>query len=156
MQPRRPGRLPGRLHTRAAVAVRLAAIGVWAGTSFAIAAAPDALEAPLDAVRGDAARGRAIVADRAKGLCLLCHAAPIPEIRQQGDLAPSLAGVGARLTIGQLRARIVDSRRINPDSIMPAYFKTTGLNRVGAPWRDKTPLSAQEIEDVIAYLATLT
>lgn len=104
---------------------------------------------------GDPARGRALVADRQKGLCLLCHTAPIPEIRQQGDLAPSLAGVGTRLTDAQLRERLIDNRRINPDSIMPAYGKTEGLNRVGAQWKDKPIFTPQEIDDVVAYLGTL-
>ena len=118
-------------------------------------ASNDAIDTPLTKIPSDPMRGRAIVADRQKGLCLLCHSAPIPEIRQQGDLAPSLAGAGARLTPAQLRARVVDNRRVNPQSIMPAYYKTEGLNRVGAQWKDKTLLTAQEIEDVVAYLGTL-
>lgn len=112
-------------------------------------------EIPLTTVLGDPTRGHAIVAERNKGLCLLCHSAPIPEVRQQGDLAPSLAGVGSRLTSAQLRDRLVDNRRINPQSIMPAYFKTEGLNRVGMQWKDKPLLAAQDIEDVVAYLVTL-
>jgi sulfur-oxidizing protein SoxX len=118
-------------------------------------ASNDAIDTPLSKTSGDPMRGRAVVADRNKGLCLLCHSAPIPEVRQQGDLAPSLAGAGSRLTPAQLRERIVDNRRINPQSIMPAYFKTDGLNRVGAQWKDKTLLAAQDVEDVIAYLVTL-
>ncbi|MES2324973.1 MAG: sulfur oxidation c-type cytochrome SoxX [Pseudomonadota bacterium] len=104
---------------------------------------------------GDAARGRAIVASRQVGLCLLCHTAPIPEERFQGNLAPDLAGAGERWTADQLRARIVDASRFNPNTIMPAYGKTEGLNRVPAALKDKTILSAQQIEDVVAYLQTL-
>ena len=103
----------------------------------------------------DAERGRAIVADRHVGLCLLCHRAPIPEERFQGDLAPDLAGVGARLSEEQIRARIIDASRSNPDTIMPAYFRTEGLTRVAPAYRGKTILSAQQIEDVVAYLVTL-
>lgn len=118
-------------------------------------ASTDTIGTPLTKIPGDPTRGRAIVADRQKGLCLLCHSAPIPEVRQQGSLAPSLAGAGARLTPAQLRARIVDNRSTSPQSIMPAYFKTEGLNRVGVQWKDKALLTAQEIEDVVAYLGML-
>ena len=121
------------------------------------AAAGFAQEAPLALTGqpGDATRGRAIVANRQLGLCLLCHSGPIPEEPFQGNLAPSLAGAGSRLTEGQLRLRMVDSRRVNPQSIMPAYHRTAGLERVGSAWQGKTILSAQQIEDVVAYLATL-
>jgi sulfur-oxidizing protein SoxX len=115
----------------------------------------DGIPAPLSAAPGDAQRGRAIVASRQRGLCLLCHSGPFPEERFQGDLAPSLAGAGARLTVAQLRLRMVDSRKLNPETIMPAYFSTEGLVQVGAAFQGRTLLSAEEIEDVIAYLATL-
>ena len=115
----------------------------------------DAIPAPLTGVAGDPARGRVIVTSRQRGLCLLCHSGPFPEERFQGDLAPSLAGVGSRLSEGQLRLRLVDSRKLDPGTIMPSYYQTDGLNRVGAAWRDKPVLSAEEIEDVVAFLATL-
>ena len=120
-----------------------------------LAQAQDSLPAPLSATAGDAVRGRAIVANRQLGLCLLCHTGPIPEERFQGNLAPDLAGAGNRFNAGQLRLRMVDSRRINPATIMPAYFSKDGLHRVPSALRDKTILSAQQIEDVIAYLQTL-
>ena len=118
-------------------------------------AADDSIEQPLTDQPGDAARGRAIVANRQVGLCLLCHAGPIAEERFQGNLAPDLAGAGARLSEGQLRLRLVDSRRVNPTSMMPAYFRVERLSRVGVPWQGKTVLAAQQIEDVVAYLRTL-
>ncbi len=120
-----------------------------------LARAQDSLPAALTQTPGDAARGRAIVASRQVGLCLLCHAGPIPEERFQGNLAPDLAGAGERWTAAQLRLRMVDSRRINPATIMPAYYANEGLQRVPAALQGKTILSAQQIEDVVAYLQTL-
>ena len=115
----------------------------------------DAIPAPLTGAPGYPARGRVIVTSRQRGLCLLCHSGPFPEERFQGDLAPDLAGVGSRLSEGQLRLRLVDSRRLDPDTIMPSYYRTDGLNRVGAAWRDKPVQNAEEIEDVVAFLASL-
>ena len=119
------------------------------------AAASDTLPSPLTGTAGDPVSGKRIVLDRHVGLCLLCHSGPFPEERFQGDLAPSLAGVGSRLSAGQIRLRIVDSSRVNPDTIMPAYFRTEGLQRVAPAHRGKTVLTAQQIEDVVAFLVTL-
>lgn len=113
------------------------------------------MPAPLTAVAGDAVRGRAIVANRQLGLCLLCHTGPVPEERFQGNLAPDLAGAGARWSAAQLRLRMVDASRFNPETIMPAYYKTESLQRVPAGLKGKTILSAQQVEDVVAYLQTL-
>ena len=115
----------------------------------------DAIPASLTGAPGDAARGRAIVASRQTGLCLLCHAGPFPEERFQGDLAPDLSRAGARWSPGQLRLRIVDSRRIDPATIMPSYYRTDDLVRVGAAWRGRPILTAEQVEDVVAFLATL-
>lgn len=116
--------------------------------------AEDSIPASLTGAKGDPARGRAIVASRQLGLCLLCHSGPFPEERFQGDLAPDLRSA-ARLSEGQLRLRLVDSRRVNPDSIMPAYFRAEGLERVAPSLRGRTILTAEQIEDVVAWLATL-
>ncbi len=111
---------------------------------------------PLTREPGDAARGRAIVANRQVGLCLLCHNAPIAEERFQGNLAPDLAGTGARWSAEQLRLRLVEPSRMNPSTLMPAYYLPAGaLNRVPPALAGKTLLSAQQIEDVVAYLQTL-
>ena len=115
----------------------------------------DAIVAPLATTKGDPAKGRAIIVDRQKGLCLLCHSGPFPEQRFQGDIAPSLAGAGSRLSEGQLRLRMVDSTRINPDSVMPSYYRIDHLSRVAPAQRGKPILEAQDIEDVVAFLVTL-
>lgn len=104
---------------------------------------------------GDAARGESIVTNRQLGLCLLCHSAPAGDPRVQGNLAPSLAGAGARWSAVQLRQRIANARSINPDSIMPSYASTDGLNRVAPAWVGQPILNSQQIEDVVAYLQTL-
>jgi L-cysteine S-thiosulfotransferase len=119
------------------------------------AAADDAIPSSLTGAAGDPALGRKIVLDRQVGLCLLCHNGPFPEERFQGDLAPDLTGVGARLSPGQIRLRIVDSGRVNPQTIMPAYFRTDGLTRVAPAFRGKPVLTAEEIEHVVAFLVTL-
>lgn len=112
--------------------------------------------AHASAGEGDPARGRAIVANRQLGLCLLCHSAPIPEERFQGNLAPSLAGAGSRWNAAQLRQRIADPASLNPATIMPAYAATTGLVRVPAALAGKPILSDAQIDDVVAYLQTLS
>jgi sulfur-oxidizing protein SoxX len=115
----------------------------------------DAIPESLTGVKGDAARGRAIVTNRQVGLCLLCHSGPFPEERFQGTLAPDMKGAGSRSTEGQLRLRIVDASRLNPQTIMPPYYRVEGLVRVAPAFRGKPALSAEQIEDVVAYLATL-
>ena len=120
-----------------------------------VAHSQDSIPRSLTGAKGDPARGRAIVVNRQVGLCLLCHSGPFPEERFQGNLAPDLRGAGARWSEGQLRLRIVDSGRINPSSIMPAYHRTEGLARVAPAWRGKPVLTAEQIEDVVAFLMTL-
>jgi sulfur-oxidizing protein SoxX len=100
----------------------------------------DAIPASLTGTRGDPGRGRAIVVAR-QNTCLLCHSGPFPEERFQGNLSPSL--------------RLVDASRLNAHTIMPSYYRIEGLNRVAPAWRGKPILSAEQIEDVVAYLATL-
>ncbi len=131
------------------------ALAVLAPAAAAQQVVGDAIPASLTGQLGDAARGRAIVANRSVGLCLLCHSGPIAEERFQGDLAPSLAGAGSRWSVGQLRLRIADGARLNADTIMPPYYRTTGLHRVARNFDGKTILSAAQVEDVVAYLATL-
>ena len=115
----------------------------------------DAIPTPLTATPGNPAEGRAIVTNRQRGLCLLCHSGPFPEIRFQGNLAPDLAGAGARLSEGQLRLKLVDSRRLDPATIMPSYYRIDGLTNVAPAFAGKPILTAEEIEDVVAFLTTL-
>jgi L-cysteine S-thiosulfotransferase len=117
--------------------------------------ASDSLPSSLTGAAGDPVSGKKIVLDRHVGLCLLCHSGPFPEERFQGDLGPTLAGVGARLSAGQIRLRIVDASRVNPQTIMPPYYRKEGLSRVAPSHAGKTVLTAQQIEDVVAFLSTL-
>ncbi len=110
---------------------------------------------PLSNSPGDPARGRAIVASRQSGLCLLCHSGPFPEERFQGNLAPELGMSAANLSAPELRARIMDPSRFNPNTIMPSYYRDDHLYRVAAKFKGQTILSGQEIEDVVAYLVSL-
>lgn len=114
----------------------------------------DAIRNRLVAAPGDAARGKQVVVSRDSN-CLLCHAVPDAGTRFMGNLGPPLDGVGARLSEGQLRLRIVDSMRLNRDTVMPSYFRVDGLSRVAAAWRGKPVLTAQQVEDTVAYLVTL-
>lgn len=115
----------------------------------------DAITEPLQGLVGDAARGRAIVANRQVGLCLLCHQAPIPEERFQGNLSLNLAGVGNRASAGQMRMRLVDARKLNSATIMPSYYRAENLTRVSPAFQGRKIFTAQQIEDVVAYLLTL-
>jgi len=142
----------------------LVLIGLLAGQAPPLAAQElrpylvegDAIVRSLTGRQGDPVRGRAIVVNRQVGLCLLCHAGPFPEERFQGSLAPDLSGAGSRWSEGQLRLRIVDAARINAATIMPPYHRVDGLARVARAFAGKPILSAEQVEDVVAYLTTLT
>jgi sulfur-oxidizing protein SoxX len=114
----------------------------------------DGIPASLTGAPGDAGRGRALVLARTT-TCILCHSGPFPETRFQGDLAPDLTGAGNRWSTSQLRLRLVDASRFNADTIMPSYYRNEGLARVGHSFAGKPILSAAEIEDIVAFLATL-
>lgn len=114
----------------------------------------DAIPKSLTGVPGNPARGRAIVLKR-ESTCLLCHSGPLPEQRFQGDLAPDLTDVGSRWSEGQLRLRLVDPSRLNPETIMPAFYRVDHLVRVARNLRGKPVLTAEEIEDVVSFLTTL-
>jgi sulfur-oxidizing protein SoxX len=142
------------LGLRASVAMRVSALAAALLLQIGDAIA-DISQVPSTPPPGDAARGESIVFSRQVGLCLLCHSAPAGDPRVQGNMAPSLAGAGARWSAVQLRQRIANARSINPESIMPSYASTDGLNRVAPAWVGQPILTTQQIEDVVAYLQTL-
>ena len=133
------------------VALNLNQVGAQGNTSIV----NGEIAKPLTASPGDPLRGRAIVASRQTGLCLLCHSGPFPEERFQGNLAPELSQSVARYSAPQLRARIVDASYFNSQTIMPAYYRIDHLNRVAPKFVGQTILNEQEIEDVVAFLTTL-
>ena len=150
---------------RASTLARAFATSVVAVAGIAAAADPapgapasyqvvaDGIPEPL--AQGDAARGKALVAARDPANCVLCHAVPDAAIPFAGNVGPPLAGVGARLSSAQLRLRVIDNMRVNPQTIMPSYYRLAGLELVAAPFRGKTILTAPQVEDVVAYLAAL-
>lgn len=112
---------------------------------------------PLTNVPGDVARGKAVAVNSDMGNCLICHQMPIAEVPEgaAGDIGPDLAGVGSRLSVPELRQRVVDPKAINPETVMPAYYVANGLYRVQHRYEGKTILTAQQVEDLVAYLETL-
>lgn len=129
----------------------------FAGTtaSWALTISNGAIHEPLTTQAGDPLRGRAIVLSRQTGLCILCHKGPFPDEQFQGNLAPELGASVAHYSAAELRARLVNPSYFNPNTIMPAYFQTQGLNRVATKYQGQTMLSGQEIEDVIAFLQNM-
>jgi sulfur-oxidizing protein SoxX len=115
-----------------------------------------AINEPLGGLTGNAERGRAIASDGSRGNCLACHLLPIPEEEYFGNLGPPLTGIGARQSVGMIRLHVVDQSRFNPETVMPGYYRPPQqLNRVSPGLEGRTWLNAQEIEDVVAYLASL-
>jgi len=115
----------------------------------------DAITAPLSGLKGDVGRGKTIAFDPERGNCTICHPVPGGDARSQGNVGPTLEGVATRQSEGQMRLRLVDGTRINPDTIMPPYHRVEGLNRVGREFIGKPILNAREIEDLVAFLVTL-
>lgn len=115
----------------------------------------DAIAASLTGKAGDPANGKKLAINRKKGNCLACHAMPIPEQAFHGNIGPTLKGVGSRYKAGELRLRVVDSKVLNADTIMPAFYRDSGFHRVLKGFEGKTIISAQDVEDIVAYLVTL-
>lgn len=116
---------------------------------------PDQTLSPLTSELGDIERGRDVLIKADKGNCILCHAVPEPSVRFSGDIGPPLHGVGTRLSVAQIRFRIIDASRLNPDTVMPAYHRSENLKRVAPQFQGLPILKPQEVEDLVAYLSSL-
>jgi len=114
-----------------------------------------AMLAPAAWAQGDATRGEAIALNRSLGLCVLCHAVPGQNPALQGNIGPPLAGVGSRLDAALLRQRLLAPERFNTDTVMPAYGRSSGLQQVAQAQRGKPLLTPAQVDDVVAWLATL-
>jgi sulfur-oxidizing protein SoxX len=122
----------------------------WVVVGLAAGMAGCAVQPETPAVGVD--KGRRVFVSRDQGHCVLCHS--VPGVSEAGNLGPSLAGVGSRLTADQIRVRIEDITRVSPDAVMPAFRKIDG-NRVAAAYDGRPLLTAPQVEDLVAYLATL-
>ncbi len=115
----------------------------------------DRIDKSLTGQAGDAANGRKLAINRQLGNCLACHVMPIPEQPFHGEVGPDLTGIGGTMSEGEIRLRIVNPKVVNPDTIMPAFYRNDGFERVLKKFQGKTMLSAQQVEDVVAYMVTL-
>ncbi len=145
------------LFAAAFAASALAAAGAWAITPAEVKIEDGTVAESLTGTPGDPANGRKVFANRKKGNCLACHAnSDMAEMLFHGEIGPSLDGVAERYEPEQLRALLVNSKSVFPDTIMPGFFVDSAtLNRVMPKFQGKTILTAQEVEDVLAYLLTL-
>ena len=108
----------------------------------------DGIPQSLTGKPGDAARGKALLIKRGPANCLTCHSIKDKEMQPGGTKGPALDGVGAALTPAQLRLSVVDLSRVTKGTAMPSFHKTS----FGTP---SPALTAEQIEDVVAYLSTL-
>ena len=153
--PSRPRRLARRVLLNTAVLAGALLAGMGAAPLLSYRVDGDAIADTLTGQVGDPARGRTVVLARQVSTCLLCHAGPFSEVQSQSAIGPSLTGVGSRLTAGQIRLRIVNAAAVNPATVMPGFYTVSGLTRVGHAWEGKPVLTANQVEDVVAYLTTL-
>ena len=131
------------------------AFGAQAGETIKYKIVGGAIPQSLTGKAGDPVNGRKVAINRKKGNCLACHVMPVPEQADHGEVGPPLNDVGSRFSAGEIRLRIVNPKVVNPDTIMPAFYRIHGLHRVQKKWKDKTIISAQDVEDIVAYLVTL-
>lgn len=116
----------------------------------------DTIPTPLTTQPGDANIGAKIFSERDQGHCVLCHAVASLDAPFQGNVGPDLSDIGARLSPAQIRLRIVDASRMNPETVMPPYYRTAGLSQVASAYTDAPMLPAQDIEHLVAYLISQT
>jgi sulfur-oxidizing protein SoxX len=114
----------------------------------------DAIPVSLTGSAGDAVAGLAEFVSREGGHCVLCHRIEGLDAEFQGNVGPDLTGVGTRLTPAQIRLRIVDAQRIWPETVMPSYYRIGGLRQVGEAFAGQPALTAEQIEDLVAYLSS--
>ena len=138
-----------------AVAMKIIAAEVGSATLVSFSVVGDGIPEAIGGVAGDADRGRALVLARESANCVLCHALPDPGVRFSGNVGPPLGGVARTLSVAQLRLRVVDNMRVNPKTIMPSYYRVDGFDRVATAYRGRPILDARQVEDIVAYLATL-
>jgi L-cysteine S-thiosulfotransferase len=115
----------------------------------------DGISDAIGGATGDAARGRALILAHESANCLVCHGLPDPAVRFSGNLGPQLGGIARTLSVAQLRLRVVDNLRVHPATIMPSYYRIDGFDRVAGAYQGKPILDAKQVEDIVAYLATL-
>ena len=135
----------------------------FTGVSFAEVAPSDvvadeygAVTASLTGVEGDPTNGRKVFMNRKQGNCLACHVnSEMSEQTFHGLVGPVLDGVADRWTAAELRGMLVNSKKVFEGTIMPAFYKDNGYNRILKKFEGKTILKAQQVEDVLAYLQTL-
>ena len=138
-----------------AILMGLVSTSADAQSSAAYQVRGDTIPEPLTARAGDAANGAKLIADRQRSLCGLCHAGPFSEPHMRGNIAPNLSGVGGRLSAAQIRLRVANIKALNPDSLMPAFLAVADRPDIAEAWRGRSILGAEEVEDIVAYLATL-
>jgi len=138
-----------------ALTIGLAAPSDAAEFNLASARVGDGIPKSLTGKPGNAKKGRATAIHRKKGNCLACHTMPAPEQADHGNIGPDLNGVGSRYKLAELRLRLVSAKTLNPDTIMPSFYLKSGFHRVQKKWQGKTIISAQDVEDILAYLVTL-
>ncbi len=146
---------------------RAAALALWAAAAHfnplnaaepqlePFEAVEDAIQKPLGGLKGSAMRGEEIIRDRRVGNCLICHKFPFKDELFQGELGPAMIGIGTRLNEGQIRLRLVDESILNPTTLMPPYYRFSNLTNVAPEYAGQPGLTAQQLEDVVAYLVTL-
>ena len=148
-------------HSKILAAVAIA-LGLLLGTGAQAAelvayqiADGDRIVGSLTGQPGDPANGRKLAINRKQGNCLACHVLPIPEQAFHGNVGPDLSEIASNMSEGEIRLRIVDPKIVNSATIMPAFYRNEGFERVLKKFQGKTMLSAQQVEDIVAYLMTL-